>query len=105
MKNTEVELLEDFDVLHCTGQKLLARLIRKFTKSEFSHTAIFRIIEGVPCVIDAQRDGVQVRTFERWQKEYNYKYVVSRYRDWETDRKSTRLNSSHEFVYRMPSSA
>ena len=28
-----------------------------------------------------------------------------RYRDWETDRKSTRLNSSHEFVSRMPSSA
>ena len=29
----------------------------------------------------------------------------ARYRDWETDRKSTRLNSSHEFVSRMPSSA
>ena len=31
--------------------------------------------------------------------------VVGIYRDWETDRKSTRLNSSHEFVSRMPSSA
>ena len=31
--------------------------------------------------------------------------VNIRYRDWETDRKSTRLNSSHEFVSRMPSSA
>ena len=30
---------------------------------------------------------------------------LRRYRDWETDRKSTRLNSSHEFVSRMPSSA
>ena len=30
---------------------------------------------------------------------------VPTYRDWETDRKSTRLNSSHEFVSRMPSSA
>ena len=28
-----------------------------------------------------------------------------RYRDWETDRKSTRLNSSHEIPSRMPSSA
>ena len=27
------------------------------------------------------------------------------YRDWETDRKSTRLNSSHSGEYRMPSSA
>ena len=28
-----------------------------------------------------------------------------RYRDWETDRKSTRLNSCHEIPSRMPSSA
>ena len=27
------------------------------------------------------------------------------YRDWETDRKSTRLNSSHSGEYRMPSTA
>ena len=30
---------------------------------------------------------------------------VLRYRDWETDRKSTRLNSSHSGESRMPSSA
>ena len=29
----------------------------------------------------------------------------SGYRDWETDRKSTRLNSSHRSLSRMPSSA
>ena len=29
----------------------------------------------------------------------------SAYRDWETDRKSTRLNSSHRSLSRMPSSA
>ena len=31
--------------------------------------------------------------------------MVLRYRDWETDRKSTRLNSSHITRSRMPSSA
>ena len=31
--------------------------------------------------------------------------TYSVYRDWETDRKSTRLNSSHEIPSRMPSSA
>ena len=31
-------------------------------------------------------------------------YAIS-YRDWETDRKSTRLNSSHRSLSRMPSSA
>ena len=31
--------------------------------------------------------------------------IPTRYRDWETDRKSTRLNSSHSAKSRMPSSA
>ena len=31
--------------------------------------------------------------------------VIKPYRDWETDRKSTRLNSSHSAKFRMPSSA
>ena len=31
--------------------------------------------------------------------------VLGKYRDWETDRKSTRLNSSHSGESRMPSSA
>ena len=30
---------------------------------------------------------------------------IDTYRDWETDRKSTRLNSSHSAKSRMPSSA
>ena len=31
--------------------------------------------------------------------------IACGYRDWETDRKSTRLNSSHRSLSRMPSSA
>ena len=39
----------------------------------------------------------------RWKPTlWNYKRA---YRDWETDRKSTRLNSSHRSLSRMPSSA
>ena len=34
-----------------------------------------------------------------------HEYEDACYRDWETDRKSTRLNSSHEIPSRMPSSA
>ena len=33
------------------------------------------------------------------------KVINKAYRDWETDRKSTRLNSSHSAKSRMPSSA
>ena len=38
------------------------------------------------------------------QKINRHKIYMS-YRDWETDRKSTRLNSSHSAKSRMPSSA
>ena len=41
--------------------------------------------------------------YER-NKEQKKEYE-KRYRDWETDRKSTRLNSSHSAKSRMPSSA
>ena len=34
-----------------------------------------------------------------------FRYNLKTYRDWETDRKSTRLNSSHSAKSRMPSSA
>ena len=37
--------------------------------------------------------------------DYMTNYNETRYRDWETDRKSTRLNSSHSTRSRMPSSA
>ena len=36
---------------------------------------------------------------------YNMAEFRGAYRDWETDRKSTRLNSSHSAKSRMPSSA
>ena len=38
-------------------------------------------------------------------KGFNKKDYDTPYRDWETDRKSTRLNSSHITRSRMPSSA
>ena len=43
------------------------------------------------------------------ENRYSYEgepaFVEEGYRDWETDRKSTRLNSSHSAKSRMPSSA
>ena len=40
-----------------------------------------------------------------WQWKSNIDTVHAGNRDWETDRKSTRLNSSHSAKSRMPSSA
>ena len=39
------------------------------------------------------------------ENSYNKALMTKCYRDWETDRKSTRLNSSHSAKSRMPSSA
>ena len=41
----------------------------------------------------------------REPRSWNFYSESVLYRDWETDRKSTRLNSSHEIPSRMPSSA
>ena len=54
--------------------------------------------------------ATQKRCYEKWSmKPDTITKVVTRdsliYRDWETDRKSTRLNSSHSGESRMPSSA
>ena len=48
--------------------------------------------------------GARSRVF-RVAKQAVIKAGQTAYRDWETDRKSTRLNSSHEIPSRMPSSA
>ena len=47
------------------------------------------------------------KTIEECQDFFDniHKKDSGEYRDWETDRKSTRLNSSHEIPSRMPSSA
>ena len=39
------------------------------------------------------------------QEQNRFNSEEAKYRDWETDRKSTRLNSSHRSLSRMPSSA
>ena len=48
----------------------------------------------------------QARTLaDDFAKDTNRQLFGNWYRDWETDRKSTRLNSSHSAKSRMPSSA
>ena len=50
---------------------------------------------------------VERKKLQRINREYleNARLEADTYRDWETDRKSTRLNSSHSAKSRMPSSA
>ena len=66
------------DILHCSGKGVLARAIQKFTKSKYSHTAVFVRVWGQDYIIDAQANGVNLRPFEEWHKKYNYKFDVTR---------------------------
>jgi uncharacterized protein YycO len=70
--------LKTGDVLHCRGKRLLSNLIAGATKSKFSHTALFVEIWGQPYVIDAQKDGVNVRPWDAWMKEYDYTITAMR---------------------------
>ena len=55
------------------------------------------------CVVNTEDGGCNLpETTNGW---YAVMVDMHAYRDWETDRKSTRLNSSHEIPSRMPSSA
>ena len=72
------------------------------------------IKDGSPLLYQERKDGVQpsynIKT-DRWDvaveamDKVTKSYHATNYRDWETDRKSTRLNSSHITRSRMPSSA
>ena len=56
-------------------------------------------------VLAVKMMGSNGKWFDSWIKYAEVEYWERVYRDWETDRKSTRLNSSHSAKSRMPSSA
>lgn len=70
--------LKNGDILHCQGSKPLSNLIRKFTKSKLSHTALVVQLDGMLLIADSQRDGTHLRSLHEWQKKYKYKFFVSR---------------------------
>ena len=95
-----------------SGHSKFANIKRKKEKNDAKKGKIFTVIgreiavavkEGGPdpdnnsrlrdVIAKAKANNMPNDTIDRW------------YRDWETDRKSTRLNSSHSAKSRMPSSA
>ena len=58
-------------------------------------------------MLEAQKQRDWQEKMVNESREYNSpeSMIARGYRDWETDRKSTRLNSSHSAKSRMPSSA
>lgn len=70
--------LKTGDILHCTGARLLARLVMFFTRSKISHTAIVICVWDQLYVIDAQKNGVNPKPLQDWLDYYKYKIKVSR---------------------------
>ena len=72
------------------------------------HTEVKYVTSLTPDIIQynsfaSSADALVVKTeCDDLRIEWN---IYKEYRDWETDRKSTRLNSSHSAKSRMPSSA
>ena len=70
--------LHDFDVLFCVGDGVLSKAITTATQSEFSHVAHFRIINGKSYIVDAQKNGLTAKSWDDWNKEFNYRFVPLR---------------------------
>lgn len=83
--------LQTGDVLHCTRNKIISRIIRRFTKSDFSHSALFISIDGSPFIMDAQKDGVNIRPFNAWMKRYKYQFIISRKDGWSENIENVKL--------------
>ena len=77
--------------------------------NELYHISNFFNCE-VKCDLEYLSKKITCSVFGRYiSVNYNgeliWRECLDSYRDWETDRKSTRLNSSHLKLSRMPSSA
>ena len=82
--------------------KVDGKLVENFSISEMANN---KAIEDIKLVLTpaVTLHCLMMQELRKW---YNKPMTVNlRYRDWETDRKSTRLNSSHSAKSRMPSSA
>ena len=56
-------------------------------------------------ILSYHKGKIEYKPKKETVKLYKALKTHATYRDWETDRKSTRLNSSHSGESRMPSSA
>lgn len=67
------------DILSCTSNGILGKTIKKLTKSKYNHTAIVIVISGETFIVEAQANGINIKTYDNWINKYNYQYVTHRY--------------------------
>ena len=64
------------DIIACRGNRLLSRLIMKFTNSKYSHVSVSVVVGGEVYIAEMQKEGCILISYKNWQKKYNYKYEV-----------------------------
>lgn len=70
------------DILHCSGRGIIAKGIALFTRSSITHSAMIVELNNEICVIEMQKNGCEIKTFDNWIKEYNYTFKASRRLDY-----------------------
>lgn len=67
--------MQNITVLFCRRNTFVSKAIRKLTKSDYSHVALLMDVWGRKMVIDAQANGVNLKSFEGWKNKYQYEYI------------------------------
>lgn len=70
--------LKNGDILICKGKSWISRMIMKFTKGTWSHSALYATVWGASGVIEAQKNGVNHKLWGVWRWKWDYDYVVFR---------------------------
>ena len=86
-----------------SGFSLMELLVAMAVFIVISGAAVALVRRHIPLFTSQQNQAGLNITLRNAAAQIQIDYAT--YRDWETDRKSTRLNSSHEIPSRMPSSA
>ena len=70
--------LQNGDILICKSDRFISNLIKKFTRSDFNHVALYFEVWGKPGILEAQTDGINWKPLKYWVEKYGYKFIVYR---------------------------
>ena len=108
-KNINLEsFAKEFKVPFAQAQVEVARFGAKLIEQGKGAGEVYKWVAqqtGLPKKQIEAQIAIQRVAIEQARRQAEATGDIGEYRDWETDRKSTRLNSSHRSLSRMPSSA
>jgi hypothetical protein len=67
------------DILICTRNSFVSKLIRSVTGGKWSHAAIVAETWGQIGVIEAQSNGVNFKLWDIWREKWGYTYTTFRF--------------------------